>query len=146
MRSSKFPARDTKARTGSIAWQRYLFCIMFLLALTACASDGGSSANIELAAPGQTLYIADQLQGLREPRIFTFFARAGTCLKVELSGEGAIRGVVIFPSGVEEGGPGGVILNQALTESGSYRLRVEESPMGEAWRGGFKVRIDTRRC
>jgi hypothetical protein len=119
---------------------------MLLLALTACASGGGSGANIELAPSGQTVFVEGQLQALGEARVFTFFAKAGTCLRVDLSAGGAIRGAVRFPSGDEEGGPGGVILNQALSETGSYTLRVEESPMGEAWRGGFKVRIDTVPC
>jgi len=123
--------------------EQRLVTIFFFVVLVACATTMESSRWIDLAPAGQAIHVTGQLHGMHQVQVFTFFARAGTFLKVDISGAGALRGIVESPSGQTEGGPGGVILNQELTETGNYRLRVEESTMGEAWRGEFSVRIET---
>jgi len=49
---------------------------------------------------------------------------------------------VIFPSGKQDGGPGGVVFDDKIDESGDYRIGVTESSMANAWRGNFTVTID----
>lgn len=82
------------------------------------------------------------LRGVNDQALFVLRAKAGQHMRVEISGRGATRGVVIFPSGNQDGGPGGVVFDDNLNESGDYRIRVTESSMANAWRGSFTVRID----
>jgi hypothetical protein len=125
--------------------EHYPVTIFVLMLMAACATALEAPHTIELPPAGQTIQIAGQLQGMDQVEVFHFFARTGTILKIDISGKGAIRGIVESPSGQTEGGPGGMILNQELTETGIYRLRVKESTMGEAWQGEFTVRIETLR-
>ena len=125
--------------------EQWLLTMFVLVMVTACATALEASHTIELPSAGRSIQIAGQLQGMDQVEVFTFFARSGTILKIDISATGSVRGVVESPSGQTEGGPGGVILNQELTETGNYRLRVKESTMGEAWRGGFTVHIETVR-
>jgi hypothetical protein len=68
-------------------------------------------------------------------RKFRIYERSGACLRVTLSAEGGIRGFVIFPAGNEDGGRGGVIFTQVLTDTGYYLIRVEESQWEKVGRG-----------
>ena len=82
------------------------------------------------------------LRGVRDEVFFVLRAQANQHMRVEVKGRGATRGVVIFPSGKQDGGPGGVVFNDKIDESGDYRIRVTESTMANAWRGNFTVTID----
>lgn len=88
--------------------------------------------------------IQGTLSGIRDEAFFIFHARAGQHLRVAVSGENPIRGVVIYPSGKIEGGLSGTIFNETLTEAGEYRIRVTESTMGEEWRGKFILEIELK--
>src|SRR5438309_11507450 len=82
------------------------------------------------------------LRGVRDEVFFVLRAQANQHMRVEISGQGATRGVVIFPSGKQDGGPGGVVFDDKIEETGDYRIRVTESSMTDAWRGNFTVTID----
>src|SRR2546430_12425957 len=82
------------------------------------------------------------LRGIRDEVNFVLRAKAGQHMRVEINGRGPTRGVVIFPSGKQDGGPGGVVFDDNLDESGDYRIRVTESSMANAWRGNFTLTID----
>jgi hypothetical protein len=58
---------------------------------------------------------------------------------VIVEGAGATRGTVYFPNGTSSGQPGGRVFDDNLPATGNYRIRVTESPMGEAWSGGVDV-------
>lgn len=70
---------------------------------------------------------------------FVLHASAGQHMRVEINGAGSTRGVVVFPSGKQDGGPGGMIYNDVIDETGDYKIRVTESSMGEMWRGKVVV-------
>ena len=82
------------------------------------------------------------LRGVRDEVFFVLRAQANQHMRVEVKGRGVTRGVVIFPSGKQDGGPGGVVFDDKIDESGDYRIRVTESSMANAWRGNFTVTID----
>jgi len=82
------------------------------------------------------------LRGIHDEVNFVLGAKAGQHMRVEIKGRGPTRGVVIFPSSGQDGGPGGVIFDGILPDTGDYRIRVTESSMAEAWRGAFTVIID----
>lgn len=121
-------------------WHRMPAVIISCWLLLTTAS-GESSRKIKLPPPGKSVRIAGMLRSMDDHREFVFHGVGGTKVKIELSGAGPLRGVVIFPSGQQEGGPGGKIVDQRLAETGQYRLKVSESTMGEAWDGAFHVEI-----
>src|SRR5260370_10817571 len=82
------------------------------------------------------------LRGVRDEVFFVLRAQANQHMRVEINSHGATRGVVVFPSGKQDGGPGGVVFDDKIDENGDYRIRVTESSMADAWRGNFTVTID----
>jgi hypothetical protein len=64
--------------------------------------------------------------------LFTVQAEAGQFMIVNVipRSQGlATQGVVVFPNGQQTGGPGGVVMNQALQESGTYSIRAGQHTM-----------------
>jgi hypothetical protein len=82
------------------------------------------------------------LRGMNDSADFVLRAKAGQHMRVEISARGATRGMVTFPSGKQEGAPGGVIFDDDIGENGDYRIGVSESSMGDAWRGSFVLKIE----
>jgi hypothetical protein len=79
------------------------------------------------------------LTGITSQRWFSVKARAGQTMIVLVKGRGPTRGVVYFPNGRRDGQPGGRVFDDVLPVTGTYRIRVTESPMGTAWRGPVTV-------
>ncbi len=78
-------------------------------------------------------------------KAYCVHARAGQSMKVTitpLSADMATQGHIVSPSGQEDGGPGGVIFNDRLTEEGRYQIivgqRLEKMP------GAFELSIELR--
>lgn len=84
------------------------------------------------------------LRGGWDEEYFVLRARTGQHMRVEIKGDGATVGVVMAPSGKQEGQPGGVVFDDDLTETGDYRIRVSEHLMAEAWRGHFTLKVEVR--
>ena len=82
-----------------------------------------------------------RLFGINDKRFFMLRAHAGQHMKVTITGAGPTRGIVFFPLGGSSGMPGGVVFDQNLTQTGSYIIEVEESSMGTAWVGDFRLDI-----
>jgi hypothetical protein len=60
---------------------------------------------------------------------FSFHARAGQHVLVKikpLTRNLITAGVVIYPSGKQDGGPGGLVFDSDLTETGKYRIRITQ--------------------
>jgi hypothetical protein len=47
-----------------------------------------------------------------------------------------MAGTVRFPSGQGDGGPGGIIMNAELTESGDYTIELSQHTMGSNYKSG----------
>ena len=82
------------------------------------------------------------LRGMRDEVNYVLRAKAGQHMRVEIRGRGPTRGMVTFPSGEGEGGPGGVVFDGNIPDTGDYRIRVTESSMANAWRGSFTLIVD----
>jgi hypothetical protein len=114
-----------------------LFCGMILIA----PAYASSARKVKLPAAGKSIRIESTIKGVGVKKLFVFHATSGTKLKIELSGAGPLRGVLLYPSGHQDGSPGGVIFDDTLTETGKYHLQVTESSMGDAWSGKFAVEL-----
>jgi hypothetical protein len=86
--------------------------------------------------------VTGHLNGVGDEAVFVLRAGSGQHMRVEINGRGATRGVVIFPSGRQDGGPGGVVFDGNIDETGNYRIRVTESSMANEWRGSFVLKIE----
>ncbi|HYX28278.1 MAG TPA: hypothetical protein VE863_06905 [Pyrinomonadaceae bacterium] len=82
------------------------------------------------------------LRGIRDNAWFVLRLGAGQHVRVQIDAPGSTRGVLIWPSGKQDGGPGGVIYDGGVDETGDYKISVGESLMGEAWRGRFSVIVE----
>ncbi len=115
-----------------------LFC--FLLVEPISAKD----TRIKFKRGATSATASGWLNKVGDQAYFVLTARAGQHMRVTINGRGATRGVVTFPSGKEDGQPGGVIFDDRLDETGDYRIRVTESQMGESWRGRFTVKVEIK--
>ena len=86
--------------------------------------------------------VTGYLRGMNDYALFVLRAKAGQHMRVEINAFGATRGMVIFPSGKQDGAPGGVIFDDDIDENGDYRIRVTESSMGDPWRGRIVLKIE----
>jgi hypothetical protein len=112
------------------------------LAATPAACTPGRSAcpiRIRFALGAYSAQATSTLTGISSQRWFSVRARAGQTMIVLVEGRGPTRGVVHFPNGRTEGQPGGRVFDGLLPVTGTYRIRVTESPMGTAWRGPVTV-------
>src|SRR2546430_15818817 len=121
--------------------KRLVFSVAMIL-LTSIASTAQAPTRITFARGATRATARGYLGGVRDEVFFVLRAQANQHMRVEINGRGATRGVVIFPSGKQDGGPGGVVFDDKIDETGDYRIRVTESSMANAWRGSFTVIID----
>ena len=116
-------------------------CVVALAFAVATAQTEGSPRRIKFARGATVARTTGYLRGVRDEAWFVFRAQSGQHMRIQISGRGPTRGVVIFPSGKQDGGPGGVIYDGVIDESGDYKIRVTESSMAEAWRGRFTLTV-----
>jgi len=115
-----------------------------LLASTAFSSPARGVRRINFRHGQTHVSIRGHLNGINDEDYFVLRARRGQHMRVEIIGDGPTRGVVLFPSGGQDGAPGGVVFDDDLPDTGDYRIRVTESSMGEAWRGSFILKVEIR--
>jgi hypothetical protein len=125
--------------------KRSLLPLAFIIAcasVNALAQTERSPLRIRFARRATVVRVSGYLRGVRDEKWFVLRARANQHVRIEIKGRGATRGVLIFPSGKQDGGPGGIIFDEMIDEDGDYKIRVTESSMANAWRGRFTVTIE----
>ena len=110
--------------------------ILVCAACTSVAAQTEKAPRRIVFARGATVGRASAyIRGMRDHVEFVIRLSAGQNVRVEIDGHGSTRGVLIWPSGKQDGGPGGVIYEGEVDETGDYKISVGESLMGEPWRG-----------
>lgn len=118
-------------------------CLTATAAIILLASSiAGAQTRIYFARGATRATVRGYLRGVRDEANFVLRAKAGQHMRVEIRGRGATRGMVSFPSGQGDGGPGGVVFDGILPDTGDYGIRVTESSMANAWRGSFTLIVD----
>ena len=107
----------------------------------ATAQTESSPRRIKFARHATVARATGYVRGVRDEVWFVLRAKSGQHMRIEIRGRGPTRGVVVFPSGKQDGGPGGLIYDGVIDESGDYKIRVTESSMAEGWRGRFTVTV-----
>lgn len=110
-------------------------------AVTCTAGSRACPIRISFASGAYSGQAHSQLTGIHSEKWFVVNARADQHMIVIVEGAGPTRGFVYFPDGHSIGQPGGRVFDQTLPASGDYRIRVTESPMGEAWSGRVDVLV-----
>jgi hypothetical protein len=82
---------------------------------------------------------SSRLGGINARRWFSFQARKNQTMIVIVAGAGPTRGTVFFPNGGSSGQPGGRVYDGRTHGTGTYKVKVTESLMGEAWSGPVDV-------
>lgn len=121
-----------------------LFILVFMLSGLQVSTAAKRVRRIRFKTGATVASVTGSLKGINDEATFVLRARSGQHMKVNISAPGSTRGVVIFPSGKQDGQPGGMIFDDELTETGDYRIRVTESNMGESWRGSFVLKVEIR--
>src|SRR5437868_1261926 len=125
--------------------KRSLFGSLLLVAIVsvcAVAQSERRPRRIVFARGATVARATGYMRHIHDELWFVLRASAGQHMRVEINGDGSTRGVVVFPSGKQDGGPGGMIFNDVIDETGDYKIRVTESSMGEMWRGKFVVIVE----
>ena len=109
--------------------------------LLAPALVSAKDARISFRKGAVQAEVVGTLPGLGVQRCYLANARAGQHMRIEIVGDGATRGTLRFPSGQGDGQPGGLIYDDVLSETGDYRICVEESQMADPWAGKFVLKL-----
>jgi hypothetical protein len=123
-----------------------LGCILFF-----CfdPNDAASNDHPIHFKPGQsTAYGEGQFSKRVHEVYFSFYAHDGQHLVIKikpLTPDLITAGVVIYPSGKQDGGPGGTVFDSDLTETGNYRIRVTQRQPETNGRFRVLVRISAQR-
>src|SRR6185436_652149 len=122
---------------------KFFLTLLFAGALLSPSAQTQSGPRRITFARGATVARATgYLRGVRDEKWFSLRARANQHMRIEIKGRGPTRGVLVFPSGKQDGGPGGMIFDGVVDENGDYRIRVTESSMANSWRGRFTLTVE----
>ena len=120
----------------------FIALIIFAIVTATIAQTEKAPRRISFARGATVARASGYPRGMRDEAWFVLRLSAGQKLRVEISARGATRGMLIWPSGKQEGGPGGVIYDDTVDETGDYKIAVHESSMAEQWRGPITVIVE----
>jgi hypothetical protein len=127
-------------KTRSLSWTLAVLVTAAFLISPAVAQK--APQRVTFARGATVARATGYLRGINDEAVFVLRAKAGQHMRVEVNARGATRGIVIFPSGKQDGQPGGVIFDDNIDEAGDYHIRVTESSMGDSWRGSFVLKVE----
>jgi len=116
--------------------------IVWAAIVSASAQTEKSPRRIVFARGATVGRASGYLRGMRDHAFFVVRLNSGQHIRVEIDARGSTRGMLIWPSGKQEGGPGGVIFDGDTDETGDYKIAVGESSMADAWRGPISVKVE----
>jgi len=95
--------------THKTEFLKLVLATMMIAAVVSTVSAQKAPQRIYFARGATVARVTGYLRGINDEGLFVLRAKAGQHMRVEINGRGATRGVVIFPSGKQDGGPGGVV-------------------------------------
>lgn len=107
-----------------------------------CAAQGEIPIRFEKGAV--RAQVTGELSSMQQEIRYVLSARSGQHMKITVDAPGPVRGTVSYPNGDYSGSPGDAIFDDFLPLSGNYRIALRESPMGEEWKGQFKLFVEIR--
>ena len=119
-----------------------LLFVILVASISASAQSERAPQRIVFARGATVARARGYLRGMRDSAWFVLHAGAGQYMRININAPDATRGTVIYPSGKQDGQPGGVIFDDTIDETGDYKIGVTESQMANAWRGNFTVVVE----
>ncbi len=116
-----------------------------LFAFVVLGVPGGAAAAECLTVKGGMAREIGHLRPGGGEKSYCVYARAGQTMKVTvkpLAPDMVTEGHVVSPSRQEDGGPGGVIFDQKLSEEGRYEIYV--GPRFEKKPGAFELSVELK--
>ena len=110
-----------------------------LLVVQLCTPVAAAPRRIHIPGGHGTIRVHGFLRGSHDVARFVLYARRGRTLSLLMVRGGASVVMLTFPSGREDGAPGGI--SDLLPQTGDYHIRVSEHHMGEPWRGPFTLKV-----
>ena len=109
----------------------------------ASCSPGHKSCPIRINfAPGAySGQASSTLQTIDSKRWFVVGLHKNQEVVIWVIGAGPTRGIVKFPGGGQDGGPGGRIFDNQAPATGDYRIKATEDSMAEQWSGKVTVLV-----
>ena len=114
--------------------------LALLSAASVAAPAGAPAQRIVFKRGAVTADVVGRLTGMGDTLRFVFKARAGQHLQLKVQADGATRRSIGFPNGDKDGGPD-LDFDGNLPADGDYSITINESPMGEEWRGTVRLHI-----
>lgn len=118
---------------------------LFLLLLLGAAGARGAGRRLLFRADQHEAAATGHLRSPKDHADFRFEARAGRHLVVRVEPVDArlvTAGLLIYPSGKSDGGPGGIVFDSILDETGTYRVRVLSRENTAP--GSFRLHVELR--
>jgi hypothetical protein len=125
--------------------RKQALCASVLLALLIPALPAASAKRIHFQRGHTSAEVTGRFTPKETESFFVIHGHTGQHMKVEikpLTPDLITAGTVTAPSGKSDGGPGGVIYDSDLTETGDYSIRVFERQQNLA--GRFAVHVDLK--
>lgn len=123
-------------------------CLPILLAILCLATVNVSAdtpvRRIVFKRGAVSADVMGRLTGQEDVLRYVLRARARQHMQLKVDADGPTRGVVKFPDGGEDGGPGGVFFDDTLPVDGDYFITISESRMGEPWAGTVKLYVSIK--
>src|SRR5207237_8503533 len=118
--------------------KKKLFSVTLIISaavLIAAAQTKKAPRRIVFARGETVARSTGYMRGIRSEAWFVLRLSARQHIRVEIGGNGSTRGVLIWPSGKQDGGPGGGIYDGDVYETGDYQIGVGGSMVGGCRRG-----------
>ena len=115
---------------------------LFLIPVTSLAQTRGSASpptRIRFTTGAISAQVRGHFTPANERVRYVIKARKGDHMVVNIipvTRGLTMAGTVAFPSGQGDGGPGGIIMNSDLDESGDYTIEVNQHTMGSNYSSG----------
>jgi hypothetical protein len=108
-----------------------------------CTTPGKRSCPITIpfASGAYSGQASSRLHTINSKRWFQVGLRKNQEVVVWVIGAGLTRGVIYFPGGGQDGGPGGRIYDNQAPATGNYRIQVTEDSMANEWSGKVTVLV-----
>lgn len=109
----------------------------------ASCSPGKSACPIRItfATGAYSSQASSSLHTINSKRWFVVGLKKNQEVVVWVIGAGPTRGIIKFPGGGQDGGPGGRIYDNQAPSTGDYKIQVTEDPMAEQWSGKVTVLV-----
>lgn len=133
---------ETAVRRPASASRAIAVIALLMLGASMCLASQ-PTRRIRFKPGATSARVEGHLSGMKDEARFVLKAKAGQHMRASITtADGTTVGMLYFPSGKQDGQPGGLFFDGDLTETGDYRIGVSEHNMADAWKGHFTLVVE----